>query len=112
MVPARCLKNPDDGHLDTWLDTQLTLVDSRSINHRVTSEIRSEVKHKAARAATDKELAEFLAAWPDVDPQTGLSPDPLRASGVHAHPGYRSERRGPKNAHFAKIGAERILENH
>jgi hypothetical protein len=40
------------------------------------------------------------------------SADRLRASGVHAHRGDRSERRGPKNAHFAKIGAERILENH
>jgi hypothetical protein len=46
---------------------------TRSINHRVIAEIRNGVHHAAARAASDEELDEFLAAWPEVDPQTGLS---------------------------------------
>lgn len=46
---------------------------TRSINHRVISEIRNEVKHKAVRAATPEELNEFLSTWPDVDHDTGLS---------------------------------------
>ena len=46
---------------------------SRSINHRAISEIRTESKHKAIRAATEPDLDDFLATWPDVDPQTGLS---------------------------------------
>jgi hypothetical protein len=46
---------------------------TRSINHRAISEIRTERKHKSIRAASDAELEEFLATWPDVDPQTGLS---------------------------------------
>lgn len=46
---------------------------SRSVNHRVIAEIRTERKHKAVKAAADEELDAFLATWPDVDPQTGLS---------------------------------------
>jgi hypothetical protein len=46
---------------------------TRSVNHRAIAEIRTEKKHKAAKAGTAEELDEFLAAWPDVDPQTGLS---------------------------------------
>jgi hypothetical protein len=46
---------------------------TRSINHRAIGEIRTGTKHKAIKAATDEELDEFLATWPDVDPQTGLS---------------------------------------
>lgn len=46
---------------------------TRSINHRAISEIRSETKHKALRAATDEQLTEFLICWPDVDGETGLS---------------------------------------
>jgi Protein of unknown function (DUF3644) len=46
---------------------------TRSINHRAIGEIRTEKKHKSIRAASDDELEEFLATWPDVDPQTGLS---------------------------------------
>ena len=46
---------------------------TRSVNHRVIGEIRTEKKHKPVKAATDSELDEFLATWPDVDPQTGLS---------------------------------------
>jgi len=46
---------------------------TRSVNHRVISEIRQGVHHAAARAASAEELDEFLAVWPEVDPQTGLS---------------------------------------
>ena len=46
---------------------------TRSINHRVIAEIRTGAKYSAARAASADELVEFLATWPDVDPQTGLS---------------------------------------
>src|ERR1043165_5364371 len=46
---------------------------TRSINHRAISEIRSEAKHKAVKAATSDLLTEFLRCWPDVDGETGLS---------------------------------------
>lgn len=46
---------------------------TRSINHARISDIRTETTHKAAKAASEEELDEFLATWPDVDPQTGLS---------------------------------------
>lgn len=46
---------------------------TRSINHRVISEIRTERKHKAARVANDDELNDFLRNWPDIDPSTGLN---------------------------------------
>ena len=46
---------------------------TRSINHRLISEIRSEKKHKAVKAASADQLAEFLRCWPDVDVETGLS---------------------------------------
>lgn len=46
---------------------------TRSINHRAISEIRSEKKHKAVRTATPAQLDDYLASWPDVDGETGLS---------------------------------------
>jgi len=46
---------------------------TRSINHRAIGEIRTGSKHAAAKAATPEELETFLASWPDVDPETGLS---------------------------------------
>jgi len=46
---------------------------TRSINHRAISEIRSETKQKAVKAATTEQLNEFLSCWPDVDGETGLS---------------------------------------
>src|SRR6266481_900410 len=46
---------------------------TRSINHRAIGEIRTEKKHKSVKAATDTDLDDFLATWPEVDPQTGLS---------------------------------------
>lgn len=46
---------------------------TRSINHARISEIRDGAKHKAIKAASDQELDAFLAIWPNVDPDTGLS---------------------------------------
>jgi hypothetical protein len=46
---------------------------TRSINHRAIAEIRTEAKHKSIKAAAESDLGDFLATWPDVDPQTGLS---------------------------------------
>ena len=46
---------------------------TRSINHARISEIRDGAKHRSVRAATDAELDAYLAAWPDVDPETGLT---------------------------------------
>ncbi len=46
---------------------------TRSINHRAIGEVRKKKKHAALKAATDEALDEFLATWPDIDPQTGLS---------------------------------------
>lgn len=46
---------------------------TRSVNHRLISEIRNEAKHKAIKAATEDNLDAFLATWPDIDHETGLS---------------------------------------
>jgi hypothetical protein len=46
---------------------------TRSINHRAISEIRTGSKHSSTRVATEEELSDFLASWPNVDPQTGLN---------------------------------------
>lgn len=46
---------------------------TRSINHARISEIRDGAKHRTVRAATDADLDAYLAAWPDIDPETGLS---------------------------------------
>ena len=43
------------------------------MNHRLIGQIRKGFVHAKTSAATDEDLAEFLATWPDVDPQTGLS---------------------------------------
>ena len=45
----------------------------RSINHRAIAEIRTGTKHAAVRPAIPDDLDLFLAYWPDVDPETGLS---------------------------------------
>lgn len=45
---------------------------TRSINHARISEIRDGTKHKAIKPASDAELDIFLAAWPNIDPATGL----------------------------------------
>ena len=46
---------------------------TRSINHRAISEIRTGAKHAAVKAASSDDLDSFLATWPDVDAETGLS---------------------------------------
>jgi len=46
---------------------------TRSINHRAIGEIRTGAKHAAVKGAAADDLAAFLAAWPDVDAETGLS---------------------------------------
>jgi len=46
---------------------------TRSINHARVLDIRKGNTHKTLKAASGEELDEFLAAWPDVDPETGLS---------------------------------------
>jgi hypothetical protein len=45
---------------------------TRSINHARISEIRDGTKHKTVKTATSDELDAFLAAWPNIDPATGL----------------------------------------
>lgn len=46
---------------------------TRSVNHRAIGEIRTEKKHKTIKSAATEEVDAFLATWPDLDPQTGLS---------------------------------------
>jgi Protein of unknown function (DUF3644) len=46
---------------------------TRSINHRAIAEIRAVTKHAAVVAATADDLESFLASWPEVDSETGLS---------------------------------------
>lgn len=46
---------------------------TRSINHRAISEIRNNAKHAAVKATPVDELEAFIASWPEVDPETGLS---------------------------------------
>jgi hypothetical protein len=46
---------------------------TRSVNHRVIAEIRTETKHRALKPASAEDLDDFLATWPDIDPATGLS---------------------------------------
>lgn len=46
---------------------------TRTINHARISDIRKGNTHKTLKAASADELDEFLAAWPDLDPETGLS---------------------------------------
>lgn len=45
----------------------------RTINHARIKEIRDGQKHRSVNAATTDELAQFLASWPNLDPETGLS---------------------------------------
>lgn len=46
---------------------------ARSINHRAIAEIRTGTKHTAIKAAAPDELDSFIASWPEVDAETGLS---------------------------------------
>jgi hypothetical protein len=46
---------------------------TRSVNHRAIAEIRTGTKHTAIKASTSDELDSFIASWPEVDAETGLS---------------------------------------
>lgn len=46
---------------------------TRSVNHRAISEIRDQRKHSSVKPASPEELEAFLATWPNIDPETGLS---------------------------------------
>lgn len=46
---------------------------TRSVNHRLISEIRSEKKHRTVKPASADELSSYLSCWPDVESETGLS---------------------------------------
>ncbi|MEO8715709.1 MAG: DUF3644 domain-containing protein [Acetobacteraceae bacterium] len=46
---------------------------SRSLNHRLIGQIRKGIVHTTTPTATDEDLVEFLATWPEIDHQTGLS---------------------------------------
>jgi hypothetical protein len=46
---------------------------TRSVNHRAIAEIRTGAKHAAVKAALAEDLDRFLATWPEVDPETGLT---------------------------------------
>lgn len=46
---------------------------TRSINHRAIAEIRNNAKHTTIKATSADELDAFIASWPEVDPETGLS---------------------------------------
>ena len=46
---------------------------TRSVNHRIISEIRSGAKYKTLKPASNDDLDGFLATWPDIDHETGLS---------------------------------------
>lgn len=45
----------------------------RTINHARFADIREERKHRTVSTASTDELAQFLTAWPNLDPETGLS---------------------------------------
>ena len=46
---------------------------TRSINHRAIAEIRTGKKHTAVKTAAADDLEAFLASWPEIDAETGLS---------------------------------------
>lgn len=46
---------------------------TRSINHARISEIRDGFSHNDVNVATDEELDDFLANWPNIDPKSGLN---------------------------------------
>lgn len=46
---------------------------TRSVNHRAIAEIRTGKKHIAVKPTATDELDSFLASWPEVDAETGLS---------------------------------------
>jgi hypothetical protein len=55
------------------------------MNHARILEIRTGTKHAAIKAASSDELDEFLATWPNVDPETGLSLRGAADQGARSH---------------------------
>lgn len=45
----------------------------RTINHSRIGDIREERRHRTVATASSDDLAQFLTAWPNLDPETGLS---------------------------------------
>ena len=62
---------------DRWPNDQDILAyftrPTRSINHRAIAEIRTGKKHTAVTASAADDLEGFLASWPEIDAETGLS---------------------------------------
>lgn len=79
---------------------------TRSINHARIAEIRNQTKHRAVLAASEAELGTFLAAWPQIDPTTGLHlrGDELvvkaREAMLHAVQGFNNPRAQFKSETF------------
>jgi len=46
---------------------------TRTINHARVKEIRDGDRHRTVPVASVNDLAQFLASWPNLDPETGLS---------------------------------------
>lgn len=61
----------------SWSDDQDMLPyftrPTRTINHRKIAEIRKGRKHLEVEASKPEDLAVFIANWPDIDSETGLS---------------------------------------
>lgn len=62
---------------DRWPNDQCILAyftrPVRSINHRLIGQIRNRSRYSAENAASVDDLEVFLAAWPEIDAETGLS---------------------------------------
>ena len=82
---------------------------TRSINHARIAEIRNQTKHRSVGTATQAELDAFLAAWPQIDPNTGahLKGDELlvkaREAMIQAVQGYNNPRAHFKSETFIVI---------
>jgi hypothetical protein len=82
---------------------------TRSINHARIKEIRDGIKHQSVAPACEAELQRYLAAWPYIDPATGLQliDDELlvksREAMLHAVQGYNNPRTFFKSEVFIVI---------
>jgi len=79
---------------------------TRSINHARIAEIRGQTKHRSVSTASQSELDAFFAAWPEIDPTTGLHlrGDELlvkaREAMLHAVQGFNNPRMHFKSETF------------
>lgn len=82
---------------------------TRSINHARIAEIRGQTKHRAIAGASQADLDAFLAAWPQIDPTTGLHlrGDELlvkaREAMLHAVQGFNNPRAYFKSETFIVV---------